>query len=131
MESMASLGALWAAQIGAGRGTRESFLFLRCSCDDAFCSKKERVKVKGMAKFKGTRMREKKLTEMIEQKVREAKQVCQGDETSEECKVAWDQVEEVSQAKADLRLKLQKQQDPLEPFCHHNPHADECRFYQD
>lgn len=63
--------------------------------------------------------------------MREAKEVCQGDETSVECKVAWDQVEEVSQAKADLRLKLQKQQDPLESFCHHNPHTDECRIYQD
>ncbi|GAY49355.1 hypothetical protein CUMW_118480 [Citrus unshiu] len=132
MESMASFGAL-SAQVGAGRGTRESFLFLRSSRDDAFCWKKERVKlkVKGTAKFKGTHMREKKLTEMIEEKVREAKEVCQGDETSVECKVAWDQVEEVSQAKADLRLKLQKQQDPLESFCHHNPHTDECRIYQD
>ncbi|KAL9448803.1 hypothetical protein AB3S75_010859 [Citrus x aurantiifolia] len=66
MESMASFGAL-SAQVGAGRGTRESFLFLRSSRDDALCWKKERVKlkVKGMAKFKGTHMREKKLTEMI------------------------------------------------------------------
>ncbi|KDO37996.1 hypothetical protein CISIN_1g038225mg [Citrus sinensis] len=104
---MTSLGAL-SAQVGVGRGTQESFLFLRSSCGDAFCLKKETVKVnvKGMAKFKGTHMREKELTEMIEQKVREAKEVCQGDETSVEYKVAWDQVEEVSQAKADLRLKL-------------------------
>ncbi|GAY63240.1 hypothetical protein CUMW_224020 [Citrus unshiu] len=105
---MTSLGAL-SAQVGARRGTRESFLFLRSSRDDAFCSKKEtvKVKVKRMAKFNGTHMREKKLTEMIEQKVKEANEVHQGDETSVEYKVAWDQVEEVSQAKADLRLKLQ------------------------
>ncbi|KAA8528858.1 hypothetical protein F0562_036213 [Nyssa sinensis] len=49
----------------------------------------------GMAKFKGTQMREKKLTEMIEKKVMEAKEVCEGDgESSDECKVAWDEVEE-------------------------------------
>ena len=110
MKSMTSLGAL-SAQVGVGRGTQELFLFLRSSRDDAFCSKKEtvkvKVKVKGMAKFKGTHMREKKLTEMIKQKVKEAKEVHQGDETSVEYKVAWDQVEEVSQAKVDLRLKLQ------------------------
>ncbi|KAK0578690.1 hypothetical protein LWI29_014527 [Acer saccharum] len=76
------------------------------------------VKATGAAKFKGTYMREKQLTEMIQQKVSEAKQVCEGD------KVAWDEVEEVSQAKAD-------QQDPLEFFCQDNPETDECRIYED
>ncbi|CAK9183444.1 unnamed protein product [Ilex paraguariensis] len=84
----------------------------------------------GAAKFKGTQMREKQLTEMIEKKVVEAKEVCEGDETSDECKVAWDEVEEVSQAKADLRLKLEKQ-DPLESFCQENPETEECRIYED
>ncbi|KAI3459912.1 hypothetical protein Pfo_016575 [Paulownia fortunei] len=82
--------------------------------------------------YKGTHMREQRLTEMIEQKVMEAKQVCGEDETSDECKVAWDEVEEVSQAKADLRLKLHHlQQDPLEHFCQENPETDECRIYED
>ncbi|XP_019172015.1 PREDICTED: calvin cycle protein CP12-3, chloroplastic [Ipomoea nil] len=84
----------------------------------------------GGAKYKGTYMREKQLEEMIEKKVKEAKEVCGEDETSDECKVAWDEVEEVSQAKADLRLKLQKQQDPLESFCQDNPETDECRIYE-
>ncbi|KAI6670540.1 hypothetical protein NL676_005425 [Syzygium grande] len=45
---------------------------------------------------------------MIEEKVAEAKEVCEGEAaTSVECWVAWDEVEEVSQAKAHLRLKLQ------------------------
>lgn len=95
---------------------------------------KLRVRVKamggGVAKFKGTQMREKQLSEMIEKKVTEAKQVCEGDETSDECKVAWDEVEEVSQAKADLRRKLEKQ-DPLEYYCQDNPETDECRVYED
>ncbi|KAL0288226.1 UNVERIFIED_CONTAM: Calvin cycle protein CP12-3, chloroplastic [Sesamum angustifolium] len=82
--------------------------------------------------YKGTRIREQRLTEMIEQKVAEAKQVCGEDETSDECKVAWDEVEEVSQAKADLRLKIHHlQQDPLEHFCQENPETDECRIYED
>ncbi|KAE8702153.1 Calvin cycle protein CP12-3 [Hibiscus syriacus] len=69
----------------------------------------------GGAKHKGTQMREKQLTEMIKMKVTEAKQVCEGDDTSDECKVAWDEVEEVSQAKADLRLRLEvEKKDPLE-----------------
>ncbi|CAA2995477.1 calvin cycle protein CP12-3, chloroplastic [Olea europaea var. sylvestris] len=94
-------------------------------------SSKDGTRSKAM-KFKGTQMREKKLTEMIEQKVVEANQVCGEDETSDECKVAWDEVEEISQAKADLRLKLEKlQQDPLESFCQENPETDECRIYED
>ncbi|KAJ6392486.1 hypothetical protein OIU77_026280 [Salix suchowensis] len=84
----------------------------------------------GVAKFKGTQMREKQLTEMIETKVVEAKEVCAGDETSDECKVAWDEVEEVSQAKADFRRRLEKQ-DPLEYYCQDNPEIDECRVYED
>ncbi|KAH7530545.1 hypothetical protein ACOSP7_011373 [Xanthoceras sorbifolium] len=88
------------------------------------------VKATGVAKFKGTHMKEKQLTEMIQQKVSEAKQVCEGDETTDECKVAWDEVEEISQAKADLRRKLQTQ-DPLEFFCQDNPETDECRIYED
>ncbi|KAL6183920.1 hypothetical protein ACLB2K_045330 [Fragaria x ananassa] len=63
------------------------------------------MRVMAVAKFKGTQMREKRLTEMIEKKVLEAKEVCgEGDPITDECKVAWDEVEEVSQAKADLRL---------------------------
>ena len=88
------------------------------------------VKAMAVVKFKGTQRREKQLTEMIEKKVVEAKEVCEGDETSDECKVAWDEVEEISQAKADLRLKLEKY-DPLESFCEDNPETDECRLYDD
>lgn len=82
-------------------------------------------------RFKGTQKREKQLAEMIEKKVMEAKQVCEGDPIADECKVAWDEVEEVSQAKADLRLKLEANKDPLESFCQDNPETDECRIYED
>ncbi|XP_059644361.1 uncharacterized protein LOC132286115 [Cornus florida] len=40
----------------------------------------------GMAKYKGTQMREQQLTEMIEKKVMEAKEVCGGEPTFDECK---------------------------------------------
>ncbi|RWR72762.1 calvin cycle protein CP12-3, chloroplastic [Cinnamomum micranthum f. kanehirae] len=89
-----------------------------------------RFSVQAVAKFKGTVMREKRLAEMIEKKVLEATEVCQGNYASDECKVAWDEVEEVSQAKADLRRKMEKE-DPLESFCNENPETDECRIYED
>ncbi|KAF9602036.1 hypothetical protein IFM89_024793 [Coptis chinensis] len=93
-------------------------------------SRNRYVKAMGVLKYKGTQMREKKLTELIEKKVLEAKEVCQGDEKSDGCKVAWDEVEEISQAKADLRRRLEKE-DPLEYFCSENPETDECRIYED
>ncbi|GLT74035.1 hypothetical protein SLA2020_458560 [Shorea laevis] len=92
-------------------------------------NKRMRVKAMGMAKYKGTVMKEKQLEEMIEKKVMEAREVCEGNEISDECKVAWDEVEELSQAKADLRTKLEKQ-DPLEFYCQENPETDECRVYE-
>ncbi|XVF82376.1 hypothetical protein PTKIN_Ptkin16aG0041800 [Pterospermum kingtungense] len=106
-------------------------------CNNKGEKRVSRMRVKAMgggtgARYKGTQMREKQLTEMIEKKVTEAKQVCEADETSDECKVAWDEVEEVSQAKADLRLRLEiEKKDPLEFFCQENPETDECRVYED
>ncbi|XP_068647605.1 calvin cycle protein CP12-3, chloroplastic-like [Aristolochia californica] len=87
-------------------------------------------KAMAVVKFKGTWMRDQHLSEMIEKKVLEAKEVCEGNNESDECKVAWDEVEEVSQAKADLRRKMEKE-DPLESFCTENPETDECRIYED
>ncbi|KAK4752711.1 hypothetical protein SAY87_021509 [Trapa incisa] len=90
------------------------------------------VRAMGGPKYMGTHTREKKLAEMIEEKVNDAKEVCEGDATSDECKVAWDEVEEISQAKADLRRKLMVEKlDPLESFCSDNPETEECRIYED
>lgn len=69
---------------------------------------------------------------MIDIKVMEAKEACEGDQSSDERMVAWEEVEEVSQAKAaDLWLKLEKEEDPLESFCHDNPQTDDCRVYDE
>merc|ERR1712242_187802 len=85
---------------------------------------------RGSPKFMGTLKREQKLSDLIEEKVSEAKEVCAENENSDECKVAWDEVEEVSQAKAHFRQRAQKQ-DPLEEYCKENPETDECRVYED
>lgn len=74
-------------------------------------------------------MREEKLAEMIEKKVAEAMEACDGDHGSDGCRVAWDEVEEVSQAKAHLRRKMADSaaaSDPLHYFCQDNPDTDEC-----
>ncbi|MBA0775880.1 hypothetical protein Gotri_010978 [Gossypium trilobum] len=111
---------------------RLSWAYFQCNNKGERRASGMTVKAMGAAKYKGTQMREKKLTEMIEKKVTEAKQVCEGDETSDECKVAWDEVEEVSQAKADLRLRLEiEKKDPLESFCQENPETEECKIYED
>ncbi|CAA7407262.1 unnamed protein product [Spirodela intermedia] len=76
-------------------------------------------------------MREKLLGEMIVKKVIEAEAICSGDGASDECEVAWDEVEEVSRAKAELRRPLTgSERDPLDS-CQHNPEAEECRVYED
>ena len=111
----------------------EALMFSKVSVLVRMGEAKKGLTVKAMAvapKFIGTQRREQQLAEMIEKKVIEAKEVCGEDERSDECKVAWDEVEEISQAKADLRLKLEKQ-DPLEFFCQDNPETDECRLYED
>ena len=84
-------------------------------------------------KYKGTRMKEKRLAQLIEQKILEAKKACEGDEASSDgCKVAWDEVEEVSKAKATLRRRMEESgRDPLEPFCMENPETDECSVVDD
>ena len=64
--------------------------------------------------------------ELVERKVAEAMEAC-GREAEAGCRVAWDEVEEVSQARADLRRRIAEAPgDPLEPFCAHNPDADDC-----
>lgn len=85
---------------------------------------------RAVPKFKGTHVREQKLSDLIVEKVGEAQEVCQENKFSEECRVAWDEVEEVSQAKAHFRLRSEKQ-DPLEGYCKENPETDECRIYED
>ena len=78
-------------------------------------------------RYKGTVRREAALAELVERKVAEAMEACAGREAEAGCRVAWDEVEEVSRARADLRRCITEAPgDPLEPFCAHNPDADDC-----
>ncbi|CAM0147087.1 unnamed protein product [Urochloa decumbens] len=78
-------------------------------------------------RYKGTARREAALAELVERKVAEAMEACAGHEAEAGCRVAWDEVEEVSQARAHLRRRIaEAPEDPLEPFCAHNPAADDC-----
>ena len=80
----------------------------------------------GLKAIKSSDGRSEMLSEIIVEKVREAEQICEGNERSEECAVAWDEVEEVSEAKAHFVYI-----DPLEAYCLLHPHAPECLIYED
>ncbi|BBN01824.1 hypothetical protein MPTK1_2g10550 [Marchantia polymorpha subsp. ruderalis] len=65
----------------------------------------------------------------VAESIKAATEVCKGNETSEECVVAWDETEELSAAYADKKRKAKA--DPLETYCADNPETDECRVYED
>lgn len=70
---------------------------------------------------------------VLEQTIKEAEEVCEGDAKTGECAAAFDAVEEVSAALAHKKtaMKASGAGDPLEAFCDDNPDADECRIYDD
>eukprot|EP00271_Cylindrocystis_brebissonii_P017381 TRINITY_DN4512_c0_g1_i1.p1 TRINITY_DN4512_c0_g1~~TRINITY_DN4512_c0_g1_i1.p1 ORF type:complete len:128 (-),score=17.69 TRINITY_DN4512_c0_g1_i1:436-819(-) len=69
----------------------------------------------------------------IAKSIEEAQAVCADPNNTEECAVAWDEVEELSAeaAHAKARSKEAAISDPLEKFCADNPETDECRTYED
>lgn len=73
------------------------------------------------------------LVKKVRESIATAQEVCTGNETSEECVVAWDEVEELSAAAADNRAKSSPSGylDPLDKYCEDNPETDECRVYED
>lgn len=71
------------------------------------------------------------LNDTLAQSIDDAQQVCAGDEESEECAAAWDEVENVSATVAHQKDKNKGTGDPLEEYCETNPDADECRVYND
>eukprot|EP00271_Cylindrocystis_brebissonii_P017075 TRINITY_DN428_c0_g1_i1.p1 TRINITY_DN428_c0_g1~~TRINITY_DN428_c0_g1_i1.p1 ORF type:complete len:127 (+),score=26.67 TRINITY_DN428_c0_g1_i1:224-604(+) len=66
----------------------------------------------------------------IAAKIAEAEEVCAGGAT-EECAVAWDEVEEIAAHVAHAKARAKVNSDPLEAFCADNPETDECRVYED
>ncbi|KAF0898046.1 hypothetical protein E2562_001721 [Oryza meyeriana var. granulata] len=131
LTSLFSAAALPAGVSGAGVRT------LGAPASVRQCSHRQRrgrlVAASVKWRYKGTARKEAALSELIERKVAEATEACAGEEAGEAgCRVAWDEVEEVSQARADLRRRIAEgADDPLEPFCSHNPLADDCAVVYD
>lgn len=73
-----------------------------------------------------------KISEKVEESIKNAQEACAGDPTSGECVAAWDEVEELSAAAKDARDKQkEKDSDPLETFCKDNPETIECKTFDE
>jgi len=73
----------------------------------------------------------KQAQKVLEKTLQEAQETCdKAGSSSDECAVAFDNVEEVSAAVAHKK-QAAASSDPLEAFCDDNPDADECRVYDD
>jgi len=70
------------------------------------------------------------IKEKILEEVKHARETCEASgDSSQECAVAWDVVEEL-QAEASHQ-KQEKGKNSLEIYCDDNPDAAECRLYED
>ncbi|KAG6581299.1 Calvin cycle protein CP12-2, chloroplastic, partial [Cucurbita argyrosperma subsp. argyrosperma] len=69
-----------------------------------------------------------KISDKVEESIKNAEEACAGDPVSGECAAAWDEVEELSAAASHARDK-KKESDPLETYCKDNPETEECRTY--
>ena len=69
-----------------------------------------------------------RISDKVEESIKNAEQACSDDPTSGECVAAWDEVEELSAAASHERDR-KKDSDPLENYCKDNPETDECRTY--
>ncbi|KAL9262675.1 Calvin cycle protein CP12-2, chloroplastic-like protein [Drosera capensis] len=71
-----------------------------------------------------------KISQKVEESVKQAEELCADDPVSGECVAAWDEVEELSAAASHARDR-KKETDVLETFCKDNPSDEECRTYED
>lgn len=90
---------------------------------------------KQSARFGGLRLRvppvhaaPDKISDKVEESIKNAEEACAGDPVSGECAAAWDEVEELSAAASHARDR-KKESDPLEDYCKDNPETEECRTY--
>ncbi|XP_020234853.1 calvin cycle protein CP12-2, chloroplastic [Cajanus cajan] len=73
-----------------------------------------------------------KISEKVEESIKNAQETCAGDPTSGECVAAWDEVEELSAAASHARDKQkEKDSDPLENYCKDNPETIECKTFDE
>lgn len=71
-----------------------------------------------------------KISEKVEESIKNAQETCADDPASGECVAAWDEVEELSAAASHARDK-KKESDPLEDYCKDNPETKECKTFDD
>ncbi|KAF3436542.1 hypothetical protein FNV43_RR23634 [Rhamnella rubrinervis] len=71
-----------------------------------------------------------KISDKVEESIKNAEAACGENPASGECVAAWDEVEELSAAASHARDK-KKDSDPLEAYCKDHPETDECRTYED
>ncbi|XP_061350123.1 calvin cycle protein CP12-2, chloroplastic [Gastrolobium bilobum] len=69
-----------------------------------------------------------RISEKVEESIKNAKETCAEDPSSGECVAAWDEVEELSAAASHARDK-KKESDPLEDYCKDNPETIECKTH--
>ncbi|XP_073158444.1 calvin cycle protein CP12-2, chloroplastic-like [Henckelia pumila] len=70
-----------------------------------------------------------KLSDKVEESIKNAQETCSDDPVGGECAAAWDEVEELSAAASHARDRSKENSDPLENFCKDNPETEECRTY--
>lgn len=71
-----------------------------------------------------------RISEKVEESIKNAEETCSENPASGECVAAWDEVEELSAAASHARDR-KKEYDPLENYCQDNPEVKECRTYED
>ncbi|KAE9615883.1 hypothetical protein Lal_00017507 [Lupinus albus] len=70
-----------------------------------------------------------RISQKVEESIKNAKETCSDDPTSGECVAAWDEVEELSAAASHARDRSKELSDPLENYCKDNPETIECKTY--
>ncbi|MGF1488595.1 MAG: Calvin cycle protein CP12 [Prochloraceae cyanobacterium] len=67
------------------------------------------------------------IREKINEALVEARYICQTNgNNSQECAVAWEEVQELGKA---INNKQKKKKNSLQEYCDNNPEAPECRIY--
>ncbi|XP_057439225.1 calvin cycle protein CP12-2, chloroplastic-like [Lotus japonicus] len=83
-----------------------------------------------MAIVRPVRAAPERISEKVEESIKNAKETCADDPVSGECVAAWDEVEELSAAASHARDR-KKETDPLEDYCKDNPETKECKTFDD
>ncbi|KHN19215.1 calvin cycle protein CP12-2, chloroplastic-like [Glycine soja] len=90
------------------------------------------VRLGRVMRIRPVRAAPERISEKVEESIKNAQEACAGDPTSGECVAAWDEVEELSAAASHAKYKQkEKDSDPLETYCKDNPETIECKTFED